>query len=108
MRQKVDKVDNEIKEVDLERVEEFIKKLDEKQLRYLNKLIVSRLKFLYKVRVNDEMVKFNVGDSVFFITREGEEVIGEIIRLNTKTLSIIDEYGDRWNVPPSIVKLFLK
>ncbi len=80
----------------------IIPQLDEHQLIQLNRRIVERIKFLNKSRQLNEMSKFYKGDSVSFEC-SGDIKTGTIIRLNQKTVSIITEDNERWNVAPSFL-----
>ncbi len=87
-----------------DKIEEILPKLDEKQLRLLNRIVVERLKLLSKARQLNAMSKFTTGDGVFFL-HDGEEIYGRIIRLNQKTVSIITDDNYQWNVAPSLITL---
>lgn len=89
---------------DTKRIEEFIKDLDETELRYLNRLIVERLKLISQVNSTREMAKFNVGERVEFENREGRTIAGRVIRLNRKTVSILTPDRHRWNVAPVFLR----
>ncbi len=48
------------------------------------------------------MSKFSIGESVSFEC-SGDLKTGSIIRLNQKTVSIITDDDERWNVAPSLL-----
>lgn len=74
-----------------------------KELRDLNKRVVARLKILQQIKTQSEMIKFNLGESVQFYTREGELVVGTLIKYNRKTVSVVTADGFQWNVSPSLL-----
>jgi hypothetical protein len=79
---------------------EAIRRLDEGDLRFLNRLIVERLKLLHQARSTVMLAHFSVGDRVSFPASTGEQKTGVIVRLNKKTASIDTSDGQRWNVHP--------
>jgi len=81
-----------------------IEHLSEKELVELNRKIVERLKLLEKARVNDDMMRFSQGDQVVFEPQTGNLVKGTLVKFNTKTVRILTDDGDTWNVSP----LFLR
>ena len=87
-----------MKQTESRRIEEFIKSLNEEELRYLNRLIVERLKLISK------KAKYNIGDLVEFRDNEGDIVSGRIIKLNKKTVSILTDSNQRWNVAPVFLR----
>lgn len=80
----------------------IIPKLDEQQLRSLNSKIVARIKHLHKFRQLEEMSKFSKGDRVSFEC-SGDIKTGTITKLNQKTVSIITDDDEGWNVAPSLL-----
>lgn len=84
-----------------------IEKLQEEDLRFLNHLIVQRLKHLHQVRQTRLLGQFYKGDRVKFRSPDGnEELNGIVIRVNKKSVSI--DIGDGkgwWNVSPALVSL---
>jgi len=93
-----------MKQTDSRRIEEFIKSLNEEELRYLNRLIVERLKLISQAKSTKEMAKYNIGDLVEFQDNEGDIVSGRIIKLNKKTVSILTDGNQRWNVAPVFLR----
>ncbi len=85
---------------DTGRIEEFIKDLGQEELLYLNRLIVERLKLLSQARATVAMARFNIGELVRFNTDDGRTIAGRIIKLNKKTISILTNDHQRWNVAP--------
>jgi hypothetical protein len=80
-----------------------IDRLTEKELIDLNNRIVERLKFLSHMRAHAEMLEFSVGDRVSFQPAGRGEVIGILTRYNRKTVTVITEEGQRWNVSPALI-----
>jgi hypothetical protein len=83
---------------------EAIKKLGVDDLRFLNRLIIERLKILHQVKSSLQMSKFNIGDKVSFQGANGEIKRGIIHRLNKKTVSIITDDKQQWNVAPGLLR----
>lgn len=81
-----------------------ISRLNEADLRFLNQIIVQRLRLLAQARTTMYMAEFTPGDRVRFMTREGEFVDGFVQRLNHKSVSVIDDEGGRWNVSPGLLQ----
>lgn len=80
-----------------------ILRMNEDDLRYLNRLIVERLKLIGQARSTVMLARFRVGDRVSFQSTSGERKSGVIIRLNKKTASITTDDGQRWNVHPGFL-----
>jgi hypothetical protein len=83
-------------------VEAILNRLNKDQLILLNKVIVERLKLMDAANALKELSKFSVGDEVAF-SYYGEEVKGKIIKLNRKTVSILSDKNNRYNVSPSLI-----
>ncbi len=79
---------------------ETIRRMNEEDLRFLNRLIVERLKLIHQARSTAMLAHFNVGDRVSFQSNSGEQKTGVIVRLNTKTATIVTDDGQRWKVHP--------
>ena len=91
-------------QLDIPKVEDFIKQLNEQELRYLNRLIVDRLNILSQVKSSVKMAAFHNGQRVSFVDSDGLERKGHIIRLNKKTASITTDDGHQWNVAPGLLR----
>lgn len=83
---------------------EAVQKLDADDLRFLNRLIIERLKILHQVKSSIQMSKFNIGDRVSFQASSGETKRGIIHRLNKKTASVITDDKQQWNVAPGLLR----
>lgn len=77
--------------------------LSEEQLIDLNHKIISRLRFLREMRSHSEMMNFRIGEKVKFHPPGREEIIGILTRYNKKSVTIIAENGQRWNVHPGLL-----
>ncbi len=82
---------------------DVILRMNEDDLRYLNRLIVERLKLIGQARSTVMLANFNVGDRVSFQAPSGQRKSGIIFRLNKKTASITTDDGQRWNVHPGFL-----
>jgi hypothetical protein len=80
-----------------------IRRMNEEDLRFLNRLIVERLKLIAQARSTSMLARFSVGDRVSFQGTSGERKSGVIIRLNKKTASIATDNGQQWNVHPALL-----
>ena len=56
-----------------------------------------------RARQLKEMAKFNIGKNVSF-QHNGRKVVGRIIRLNQKSISILTENNEKWNVVPTLLQ----
>ena len=82
---------------------EAIRRMGEEDLRFLNRLIVERLKLIGQARSTVMLARFSVGDRVSFLSTSGERKVGAIVRLNKKTASIATDDHQHWNVHPSLL-----
>ena len=80
-----------------------IDKMTEAELVELNHRIVQRLKFLDSMHYHNEMLKFNIGDKVSFEPSGRGRQTGTLVKYNQKTVSIVTDSGQRWNVAPSLI-----
>lgn len=49
------------------------------------------------------MMEFNVGEKVSFTPSGREEVIGILVKYNKKTVTVLTEDGQKWNVSPHLL-----
>jgi hypothetical protein len=89
---------------DTRRIEDFIKDLSEQELAYLNRLIVERLKLIHQAKSTLEMAKYGIGERVEFEDNDGNTISGRVIKLNKKTVSILTDDRQRWNVAPFLLR----
>ena len=78
--------------------------LGEPELIDLNNRIVERLRFLHQARAHARMLEFSVGDRVSFHPEGSEPLLGVLTRYNKKTVTVITEQGQRWNVSPNLLR----
>ena len=90
--------------IDRTRIESFIKELSEEELRYLNRLIVERLKLITQEKSTRALYRFNLNESVRFFDHEGQVKTGRIMKLNKKTASILTSDGQYWKVSASLLQ----
>ncbi|MBL4608201.1 MAG: hypothetical protein JKY01_10295 [Pseudomonadales bacterium] len=81
-----------------------IENMSERELVELNRRIVERLKLLEKAQVNGDMMRFSQGDRVAFEPESGVFVKGVLVKFNTKTVRILTDEGDTWNVAPRFLR----
>lgn len=60
----------------------------------------ARLRFLRQLDAHESMLEFRIGERVTFQPDGRPAVIGMITRYNKKTVSIVTDDGQRWNVAP--------
>ena len=81
-----------------------IDNLTEAELIDLNNRIVERLRFMHQARSHKRMLDFKIGDRVSFQPEGRGTVIGILTRYNRKTVTVITEAGERWNVSPALLR----
>jgi hypothetical protein len=81
-----------------------IDQLTEAELTDLNHRIVQRLRILRQVHAHVQMMEFKIGDRVTFQPAGRPAVIGMLTRYNKKTVTVITEQGERWNVSPMLLQ----
>jgi hypothetical protein len=80
-----------------------INNLTEAELVDLNNRIVERLRFLHQARAHSRMLDFRIGDRVSFQPEGRPMLTGVLTRYNRKTVTVITEGGERWNVAPGLL-----
>ena len=78
--------------------------LTEAELIDLNNRIVERLRFMQQARSHKRMLDFKIGDRVSFDPEGRGTVVGVLTRYNRKTVTVISEAGERWNVSPAFLR----
>ena len=81
-----------------------IDKLTEEELIDLNHRIVERLRFLSQMRAHSQMLDFKIGDRVTFHPEGRPPVVGMLTRYNKKTVTVITDSGQHWNVAPGFLR----
>ena len=81
-----------------------IDNLTETELIDLNNRVVERLRFLHQMRAHGQMLQFKIGDRVSFQPEGHPIVAGMLIRYNRRTVTVITDSGQRWNVAPTLLR----
>ena len=81
-----------------------IDRLTEPELIDLNNRIVERLRFLNQMRAHGQMLQFKIGDRVSFEPEGRLVLFGMLTRYNRKTVTVITDSGQRWNVAPKLLR----
>lgn len=81
-----------------------IDQLTEAELIDLNRRIVARLGFLKQAYAHVKMLEFKIGDRVTFQSDQRELIEGMLTRYNKKTVTVITDQGQQWNVSPSFLR----
>ncbi len=81
-----------------------IDRLTEAQLVDLNNRIVARLRFLQQMKTHRQMLEFSIGDRVAFNPAGRETKVGMLTRYNRKTVTVVTETGEQWNVAPVFLR----
>ena len=81
-----------------------IDRLTEAELIDLNNRIVARLRLLRQMRAHAEMLDFKIGDRVTFQPDGHPPLNGMLTRYNKKTVTIITDSGQHWNVAPGLLR----
>jgi hypothetical protein len=81
-----------------------IDRLSEADLVDLNHRIVERLRLLQQMRSHVQMMEFKVGERVQFQPNGHPLVTGVLTRYNRKTVTVIAETGQQWNVAPQFLQ----
>jgi hypothetical protein len=76
----------------------------EDELVELNRRIVERIRLLRQGRCQERMAGFNVGDRVSFQPERGLPVEGTVIRLNSKSVTVVSTDGVHWRVSPGLLE----
>lgn len=78
--------------------------LTEAELVDLNHRVVTRLKFLHEMKLHARMLDFSVGERVSFQPDGHPLLFATIIKYNRKTVTLITEGGQQWNVAPTFLR----
>ncbi|MCU0593792.1 MAG: hypothetical protein MUC57_20325 [Desulfobacterales bacterium] len=81
-----------------------IDNLTEAELIDLNHRIVQRLRFIHQMRSHVEMLEFRIGERVEFEPAGHPLQMGVVTRHNQKTVTVITDSGQRWNVSPQLLR----
>jgi hypothetical protein len=80
-----------------------IDSLSEEELIALNHKVVARLRFLHQMRTHSAMLGFRIGERVSFHPDGGVVVFGILTRYNKKTVTVVTDSGEHWNVAPGLL-----
>lgn len=81
-----------------------IDQLSEEELTDLNHRIVERLRFLSQMRAHSQMLDFKIGERVTFHPDGYPPLVGIVARYNRKSVNVVTDNGQRWNVAPSLLR----
>jgi hypothetical protein len=81
-----------------------IDNLSEEELIDLNHRIIERLRFLSQMRAHSRMLDFRIGDRITFQPEGRPPVVGMLTRYNKKTVTVITDSGQHWNVAPGLLR----
>lgn len=79
--------------------------LTEAELIDLNHRVVERLRMIGQLHAHTAMLEFRIGDRVAFEPQGGVSVFGILTRYNKKSVTVITDDGNRWNVSPRLLRL---
>jgi hypothetical protein len=77
--------------------------LTEAELIALHHRIVERLRFLEQMRAHGTMLAFSIGERVTFTPKGRPPLTGMVVKYNKKSVTVITDDGQRWNVSPSLL-----
>src|SRR5271169_1843582 len=80
-----------------------IDSLSEEDLIELNHKIVARLRFLNQMRSHRAMLDFRIGERVKFRPVGRPDLFGTVTQYNKKTVTVITDSGEHWNVGPGLL-----
>ncbi len=72
------------------------------ELLELNRRVVARLKMLESMQAHIEMMRFSLGQQVSF-EHQGSRLFGTLVKYNRKTVTVVTDNGQRWNIPPHLL-----
>jgi hypothetical protein len=80
-----------------------IDSFSEEELIELNHKVVARFRFLHQRRSHSAMLGFRIGERVTFRPDGGAVVFGILTRYNKKTVTVVTDAGEKWNVAPGLL-----
>ena len=81
-----------------------IDELSEAELIDLNHRVVERLRFLSQMRAHSRMMDLKTGERVTFHPEGHPALFGIVTRYNRKTVTVITDTGQHWNVAPGLLR----
>jgi hypothetical protein len=88
-------------------LKDLIDTLGTQELRQINHYVVDRINLLHNRDVAEKMLQFRPGDKVFF-HHSGRHIVGEGLRLNQKTVTVLVDGAHEWRVSPGAVSKFIE
>jgi len=80
-----------------------IENLSRDELVALNRRIVDRVKMLDTLATHQSMMQFHPGARVTFTASNGKRLTGTVMKFNQKTVTVITDAGERWNLSPQLL-----
>lgn len=81
-----------------------IDQLTEAELVELKHKIIERLRFLEQKRAHGTILEFGIGERVMFNPGGRPPVVGMLVRYNKKTVTVLTDDGQHWNVSPTLLR----
>ena len=81
-----------------------IDELSEAEIIDLNRRVVERLRFLSQMRAHSQMLDYKIGERVTFHPEGHPPLLGIVTRYNRKTVTVITDGGQHWNVAPGLLR----
>lgn len=81
-----------------------IDELSEAEIIDLNRRVVERLRFLSQMRAHSQMLDYKIGERVTFHPEGHPPLLGIVNRYNRKTVTVITDGGQHWNVAPGLLR----
>jgi hypothetical protein len=78
--------------------------LTEAELIDLNNRVTARLRFLAAERAHSRMIEFRIGERAAFQPPDRPVVAGMLTRYNRKSVTVVTDDGQSWNVAPSVLR----
>jgi len=72
------------------------------ELLELNQRVVARLKMLESMQAHIEMIAFSIGQQVSF-EHQGGRILATLLKYNRKTVTVVTDDGQRWNISPHLL-----
>ena len=74
--------------------------LTHQELIDLNHRVVARLRLLAQLEAHGRMLQFRIGERVTFTPDARGAVVGVLVKYNKKSVTVLTDSGERWNVAP--------
>jgi len=69
----------------------------------LNHHIIVRLKMQESMEAHKSMMQFHPGARVSFDSPHDERLSGTVMKFNRKTVTVVTDNGQRWNISPHLL-----